>query len=164
MSDSLGCHRLQPAWLLCPWNFPGENTGVDCHFLLQGVFPTQDHTEVSYILKALFNSVQFLILRVSIPKAGIAPDPSLRTCFFFLSLETMVSPPRSQYSDRNHGGRLFIYNVAQIFRALSVEHGSNWVCKPAPSPISCVISDNFFFFFLLTPPQGVWGLSSFFIS
>ena len=27
--------------LLCPWHFPGKNTGVDCHFLLQGVFPTQ---------------------------------------------------------------------------------------------------------------------------
>ena len=25
----------------CPWNFPGKNTGVVCHFLLQGIFPTQ---------------------------------------------------------------------------------------------------------------------------
>ena len=25
----------------CPWNSPGKNTGVDCHFLLQGIFPTQ---------------------------------------------------------------------------------------------------------------------------
>ena len=28
-------------WLLCPWDFPGKNTGVGCHFLLQDVFPTQ---------------------------------------------------------------------------------------------------------------------------
>ena len=27
--------------LLCPWNSPGKNTGVGCHALLQGVFPTQ---------------------------------------------------------------------------------------------------------------------------
>ena len=27
--------------LLCPWSFPGKNTGVDCHFLLQGIFLTQ---------------------------------------------------------------------------------------------------------------------------
>ena len=27
--------------LLCPWNFPGKNTGVGCCFLLQGIFPTQ---------------------------------------------------------------------------------------------------------------------------
>ena len=32
---------LQPARLLCPWSFPGKNTGVGCHFLFQGIFPTQ---------------------------------------------------------------------------------------------------------------------------
>ena len=26
---------------LCLWNSPGKNTGVDCHALLQGIFPTQ---------------------------------------------------------------------------------------------------------------------------
>ena len=25
----------------CPWNFPDENTGAGCHFLLQGIFQTQ---------------------------------------------------------------------------------------------------------------------------
>ena len=25
----------------CPWGFPGKNTGVNCHFLLQGLFLTQ---------------------------------------------------------------------------------------------------------------------------
>ena len=34
-------HRLQPTRLLCPWDFPGKNTGTVCHFLLQGIFPTQ---------------------------------------------------------------------------------------------------------------------------
>ena len=27
--------------LLSPWDFSGKNTGVGCHFLLQGIFPTQ---------------------------------------------------------------------------------------------------------------------------
>ena len=27
--------------VLCSWDFPGKNTGVDFHFLLQGIFPTQ---------------------------------------------------------------------------------------------------------------------------
>ena len=40
-SDSLWPHRLLPARLLCLWNFPGKNTGMGCHFLLQGIFPTQ---------------------------------------------------------------------------------------------------------------------------
>ena len=32
---------LQPTRFLCPWDFPGKNTEVDCHSLLQGIFPTQ---------------------------------------------------------------------------------------------------------------------------
>ena len=35
-------HGLQPIRRLCPWAFPGENTGIGCHFLLQGLFLTQD--------------------------------------------------------------------------------------------------------------------------
>ena len=31
--------RTVPARLLCSWDFPGKNTGVVCHFLLQGIFP-----------------------------------------------------------------------------------------------------------------------------
>ena len=32
---------VQPTRLLCPWDFPDKNTGVGCHFLLQGIFPSQ---------------------------------------------------------------------------------------------------------------------------
>ena len=32
----------EPTRLLCPWDFPGKNTRVGCHFLLQGIFPTQE--------------------------------------------------------------------------------------------------------------------------
>ena len=35
MSDSVRPHRQQPTRLLCPWDSPGKNTGVGCHFLLQ---------------------------------------------------------------------------------------------------------------------------------
>ena len=34
-------HGLQPTRLLYPWNSPGKNTGVDCHFILHEIFPTQ---------------------------------------------------------------------------------------------------------------------------
>ena len=42
VSNSLRPHELQPTRLLCPWNSPGKNTGVGCHFLLQAIFPTQE--------------------------------------------------------------------------------------------------------------------------
>ena len=35
MSDSLQPHGLYPTRLLCPWDFPGKNTEVGCHFLVQ---------------------------------------------------------------------------------------------------------------------------------
>ena len=34
-------HGLKPTRLLHPWNFPGKSSGVGCHFLLQGIFPTR---------------------------------------------------------------------------------------------------------------------------
>ena len=46
ISDSLWPHGLQPASLptrlLSPWDYPGKNTGVGFHFLLQRIFPTWD--------------------------------------------------------------------------------------------------------------------------
>ena len=41
MSDSLQPHGLLPARFLCPQDFPGKNTGVRCHFLLQRIFLIQ---------------------------------------------------------------------------------------------------------------------------
>ena len=35
MSDSVRPHRRQPTRLPSPWDSPGKNTGVGCHFLLQ---------------------------------------------------------------------------------------------------------------------------------
>ena len=38
-------HFVTPGTVACqaphPWDSPGKNTGVGCHFLLQGIFPTQ---------------------------------------------------------------------------------------------------------------------------
>ena len=41
VTDSLQLYGLEPTRLLCPWNSSGKNTGVGCHSLLQGIFPTQ---------------------------------------------------------------------------------------------------------------------------
>ena len=44
---------LQPTRLLCPWDSPGKNTGVGCHFLLQGIFPDPGIEPVSLMSPAL---------------------------------------------------------------------------------------------------------------
>jgi len=43
VSDSLRPCKLQPTRLPYPWDSPGKNTGVGCHFLLQS-----DRLEVIY--------------------------------------------------------------------------------------------------------------------
>ena len=37
----LQLHGWEPLRLLCPWTFPGKNTGVGCHFLFHRIFPIQ---------------------------------------------------------------------------------------------------------------------------
>ena len=37
VSDSVRPHRRQLTRLPCPWDSPGKNTGVGCHFLLQSM-------------------------------------------------------------------------------------------------------------------------------
>ena len=40
MSDSVWPYGLQITRLICPQNSPSKSTGVGCHALLQGIFPT----------------------------------------------------------------------------------------------------------------------------
>ena len=54
VSSSLQPHGLKPNMLLCPWNFPGQNTGVGSHSLLQGIFPMQESNLVSHIEHRFF--------------------------------------------------------------------------------------------------------------
>ena len=46
MSDSVRPHRWQPTRLPRPWDSPGKNTGVGCHFLLQ-CMKVKSESEVS---------------------------------------------------------------------------------------------------------------------
>ena len=55
LCDSMNC--MEPTKAFCPWDSPGKNTGVDCHFLLHGIFPTQGST---LCLLCLLNCRQIL--------------------------------------------------------------------------------------------------------
>ena len=48
MSDSVRPHRRKPTRLPCPWDSPGKNTGVGCHFLLQ-CMKVKSESEVSHV-------------------------------------------------------------------------------------------------------------------
>ena len=50
LSCSVVSNSFQPhgQWLLCPWDFPGRNTGMACHFLLQRILGPRDQTHISW--------------------------------------------------------------------------------------------------------------------
>ena len=52
MSDSVRPQGLQPTRLLRPWDSPGKNTGVGCHFLLQGM-KVESEREVAQSVRLL---------------------------------------------------------------------------------------------------------------
>ena len=54
MSDSVRPHRRQPARLCHPWDSPGKNTGVGCHFLLQ-CMKVKSESEVAQSFPTLSN-------------------------------------------------------------------------------------------------------------
>ena len=56
MSDSVRPHRRQPTRLCCPWDSPGKNTGVGCHFLLQCI-KVKSETEVAQLCPTLCDSM-----------------------------------------------------------------------------------------------------------
>ena len=52
MSDSVQPHRQQPTRLPRPWDSPGKNTGVGCHFLLQ-CMKVKSESEVAQLCPTL---------------------------------------------------------------------------------------------------------------
>ena len=49
-------HRRQPTRLPHPWDFPGKNTGVGCHFLLQ-CMRVKNESEVAQLCQSLSDPV-----------------------------------------------------------------------------------------------------------
>ena len=54
LSDSMRPHRQQPTRLPRPWDSPGKNTGVGCHFLLQ-CMKVKSESEVAQLCPTLSN-------------------------------------------------------------------------------------------------------------
>ena len=88
MSDSLRTHGLQPARLLSTWDFPGKNTAVDSHFLLQGIFLTQRSNLSPLHCRQFLYHLSHHICKPkhNIPSAKINNGVENMICLFFFSL------------------------------------------------------------------------------
>ena len=59
-------HRRQPTRLPCPWDSPGKNTGVGCHFLLQ-CMKVKNESEVTQSFPTLSDPMDCSLPGSSIP-------------------------------------------------------------------------------------------------
>ena len=96
------CDRLdlKPTRLLCPWDFPGKNTGVGCHFLRQEIFPTQgSNPGLPHCRQTLclwkspffhFHPAPYSSLSL-FPFLPYGPSPTLVTNFDVLTLHFLLS-------------------------------------------------------------------------
>ena len=66
MSDSVRPHRRQPTRLPRPWDSPGKNTGVGCHFLVQCV-KVKSESEVAQSCLTLRDPMDFSLPRLLCP-------------------------------------------------------------------------------------------------
>ena len=87
MSNCVRPHRRQPTKLPRPWDSPGKNTGVGCHFLLQ-CMKVKSESEVAQLCPTLRN-----------PMDCSLPGSSIHGIFQVRALEWVAMA----FSDFRHG-------------------------------------------------------------
>ena len=141
MSDSVIPHRRQPTRLPRPWDSPGKNTGVGCHFLLQCI-KVKSESEVAQSCPTLRDPMDCSLPASSIH--GIFQARVLEwgyTAFspkYLLTLKTWTTY-RTTYS---------FYNIVIVQRML------NFII------ISFITSCFLIFFFMILMSYGIGGYFS----
>ena len=97
MSDSVRPHRRQPTRLPCPWDSPGKNTGVGCHFLLQWV-KVKSESEVTQSCPTLSDPMD-----CSFPGSSIHEIFQARVVYFkFFQIKGEVSGLKQNAQSKIH--------------------------------------------------------------
>ena len=91
-SQPMGCITSQ---VLCQWDFLGKHTGMGCHFLLQGIFPTQG----SNLCLLLLNGRRTLLLA----PPGKPTKPCVSALFVLLRLQVTLCEEKGTTEDEMVG-------------------------------------------------------------
>ena len=94
---TLWLHGLEHPRLPCPWDSPGKNTGVGCHFFLQRIFPTQG------LNLSLLNLLHWQA--VSLPPSHQGSPISDLVLFIFLLMCLLCFPPSLLSTQKGPGTR-----------------------------------------------------------
>ena len=136
-------HRLQPNRLLCPWDSPGKNTGMDCHFLLQ-CMKVKSESEVAQSRLTLHNPIDCSLPGSSMHGILQARVLEWVAISFFSSQTCSVNPSGSPSQGDRHlqtypdtsghlGGRVTQQKPmleAQRMEQTSRDLSSHWVTIP----------------------------------
>ena len=129
MSDSVRPHRRQPTRLPHPWDSPGKNTGVGCHFFLQ-CMKMKNESEVVQSCPTLRD-----------PMDCSLPDSSIHGIFQARVLEWVAiafssgsSQPRYQTQISHIAGRRFYH----------LSHQGNPLIKILPTDIQIRCALDYF--------------------
>ena len=103
MSDSVRPHRRQPTRLPCPWDSPGKNTRVGCHFLLQ-CMKVKSESEVAQSCPTLSDPMD-----CSLPGSSVHGISQARVLEWGAIAFSQIYHKGSKYQCSNHYVLLYWY-------------------------------------------------------
>ena len=115
VSHSLQPHELQPNRFLCPWDFPGKNTRVSSHSLLQGL--TYKRTSVGSTFLIIFLNSITSQRRIKCPSNKLFPS--------LILLVISLDPPNSD---------TFLHDLFTYLQYYTLLGYTPQSCKPGPCP------------------------------
>ena len=132
MLDSFAFPWIVARQVICPWDFPGKNTGVGCHFLLQGIFLTQGSN--LHLLHCLAGSI------------SLSHQGSPRIEYQFSSVQ-FLSPVRLFATPWTaaHQASLSINNSQSPLKLMSIESvmpSNHLILWPSPSSSTFSLSQH----------------------
>ena len=125
VSDSVQPHRWQPTRLPRPWDSPGKNTGVGCHFLLQGM-KVRSESEVAQLCPTLSDPMDYSLPGSSVH--GIFQARVLEWGAIAFLCGSCQLPVHNLM--RNRDGRLLLFSFSHWIRTTGSPEISDWFILP----------------------------------
>ena len=124
--------------VLCPWDFPGNSTGVDCHFLLQRIFPNQGlNPGLPHCRQTLYHlshqGSPFKVLSTIILIEQFLPFKSFEVAYPKSTISSVQSFSRVQLYVTPSTAAHRLPCPSQSPRACSNSCPSSWWCHPTIS-------------------------------
>ena len=125
MSDSVRPHGQQSTRLCCPWDSPGKNTGVGCHFLLQCI-KVKSESEVAQSCLTLSDPMDCSLSGSSVH--GIFQARVLEwgaIAFSMIMLEDIIKNPHGLCIPWNSPGQNARVGCCSLLQGIFPNQGSN---------------------------------------